>query len=85
MVILLPLLVNFLRHLSLSSIAFGESEALALRPAIRARAAQFSEAEIAADVDAALAEAHALSIDDRARLDAELEAIFAEIAADVFP
>lgn len=52
--------------------------------AIRARAAQFSEAEIAADVDAALAETHALSIDDRARLDAELEAIFAEIAADVF-
>ena len=53
--------------------------------AIRARAAQFSEAEIAADVDAALAETHALSIDDRARLDAELEAIFAEIAADVSP
>ncbi|TEU20336.1 MAG: DUF104 domain-containing protein [Anaerolineales bacterium] len=53
--------------------------------AIRARAAQFSEAEIAADVDAALAETHALSIDDRARLDAELKVIFAEIAADVFP
>ena len=53
--------------------------------AIRARAAQFSEADVAADVDAALAETHALSIDDRARLDAELEAIFAEIAADVFP
>lgn len=52
---------------------------------IRARAAQFSEAEIAADVDAALAETHALSIDDRARLDAELKVIFAEIAADVSP
>jgi hypothetical protein len=53
--------------------------------AIRARAAQFSEAEIAADVDAALAETDALSANDRARLDAELEAIFAEIAADVSP
>jgi predicted DNA-binding antitoxin AbrB/MazE fold protein len=52
---------------------------------IRARAAQFSEAEIAADVDAALAETRALSVDDRARLDAELKAIFAEIAADVSP
>ncbi len=53
--------------------------------AIRARAAQFSKAEIAADVDAALAETDALSANDRARLDAELEAIFAEIAADVSP
>jgi predicted DNA-binding antitoxin AbrB/MazE fold protein len=52
---------------------------------IRARAAQFSEAEIAADVDVALAETRALSVDDRARLDAELKAIFAEIAADVSP
>ena len=53
--------------------------------AIRARAAQLSEAEIAANVDAALAETDALSANDRARLDAELEAIFAEIAADVSP
>jgi predicted DNA-binding antitoxin AbrB/MazE fold protein len=52
---------------------------------IRARAAQFSEAEIAADVDVALAETRALSVYDRARLDAELKAIFAEIAADVSP
>jgi len=53
--------------------------------AIRARAAQLSEAEITANVDAALAETDALSANDRARLDAELEAIFAEIAADVSP
>jgi predicted DNA-binding antitoxin AbrB/MazE fold protein len=53
--------------------------------AIRARAAQFIEAEITADVDAALAETDALSANGRARLDAELEAIFAEIAADVSP
>jgi predicted DNA-binding antitoxin AbrB/MazE fold protein len=57
----------------------------AVLSAIRARTAQFSEAEIAADVDAALAETDALSANDRARLDAELEAIFAEIAADVSP
>jgi predicted DNA-binding antitoxin AbrB/MazE fold protein len=47
--------------------------------AIRARAEQFPAAEIAADVDAALAESRALSADDRARLEAELDAILAQI------
>ena len=51
--------------------------------AIRASAAQFPTAEIAADVDAALAESRALSADDRARLEAELDAILAQIATDV--
>jgi len=50
--------------------------------AIRARASQFSELEIAADVDAALDEVRTLSPEDRARLEAEIDAIFAEIAAD---
>jgi predicted DNA-binding antitoxin AbrB/MazE fold protein len=51
--------------------------------AIRARAEQFSTAEIAADVDAALVESHALSADDRARLEAELDAILAQIVTDI--
>jgi len=51
--------------------------------AIRARAAQFPAAEIAADVDAALAESRALSADDRARLEAELETILAQIVTNV--
>jgi predicted DNA-binding antitoxin AbrB/MazE fold protein len=51
--------------------------------AIRARAEQFPTAEIAADVDAALAESRALSADDRARLEAELDIILAQIATDV--
>jgi predicted DNA-binding antitoxin AbrB/MazE fold protein len=51
--------------------------------AIHARAEQFPAAEIAADVDAALAESRALSADDRARLETELDAILAQIVADV--
>jgi predicted DNA-binding antitoxin AbrB/MazE fold protein len=50
---------------------------------IRARASQFSAEEIVADVEAALAEVRTLSPDDRARLDAELNAVLAEWAADV--
>jgi predicted DNA-binding antitoxin AbrB/MazE fold protein len=50
---------------------------------IRARAGQFSTEEIIADVEAALAEVRTLSPDDRARLDAELDAVLAEWAADV--
>ena len=48
--------------------------------AIRARAAQFPAAEIAADVNAALAGSRALSADDRACLEAELDAILTQIA-----
>jgi predicted DNA-binding antitoxin AbrB/MazE fold protein len=51
--------------------------------AIHARAEQFPAAEIAADVNAALAESRALSTDDRARLEAELDAILAQIVTDV--
>jgi len=51
--------------------------------AIRARAEEFPAAEIAADVDAALAESHTLSADDRTRFEAELEAILAQIVTDV--
>lgn len=50
---------------------------------IRARASQFNREEIAADVEAALAEVRVLSPDERARLDAELDAVLAEWAADV--
>jgi predicted DNA-binding antitoxin AbrB/MazE fold protein len=50
---------------------------------IRARAGQFSTEEIIADVEAALAEVRTLSPDERARLDAELDAVLAEWAADV--
>jgi predicted DNA-binding antitoxin AbrB/MazE fold protein len=49
---------------------------------IRARAAQFSSAELVADVEAALAEAASLSVDERARLSGELEALLGEWAAD---
>jgi predicted DNA-binding antitoxin AbrB/MazE fold protein len=49
---------------------------------IRARAAQFSPAEIVADVEAALAEAWTLSADERARLNGELDALLGEWAAD---
>lgn len=51
--------------------------------AICTRAEQFSAAEIAADVDAALAESRALSADDRTHLEAELDAILAQIVTDV--
>jgi predicted DNA-binding antitoxin AbrB/MazE fold protein len=50
---------------------------------IRARASQFSAEEIVADVEAALAEVRALSSDERARLEAELDAVLAEWATDV--
>ncbi len=50
---------------------------------IRARASQFSPEEIVADVEAVLAEVRALSADERARLDAELDTVLAEWAADV--
>jgi predicted DNA-binding antitoxin AbrB/MazE fold protein len=60
--------------------ASGFDTALA---AIRARASQFSAEEIVADVEAALAEAQTLSPDERAWLDAELDAALAEWAADV--
>lgn len=50
---------------------------------IRARASQFSTEEIVADVEAALAEARTLSSDERAWLDAELDAMLAEWTADV--
>jgi predicted DNA-binding antitoxin AbrB/MazE fold protein len=42
---------------------------------IRAQVSRFSEAEIRADVEVALAEARSLNENERARLDAELEAI----------
>ena len=51
--------------------------------AIRTRAEQFSAAEIATDVDVALAESRALSADDRTHLEAELDAILAQIVTDV--
>ena len=44
---------------------------------IRARAGQWSEAEILADVEAALSEVEPLSPDERARLDDELSAVLA--------
>lgn len=47
---------------------------------IRARASQFSPEEIVADVEAVLAEVRALSSDERARLDAEVDAVLAEWA-----
>lgn len=50
---------------------------------IRARASQFSPEEIIADVEAALAEVRTLSPDERARLDAELDTVLADWAADV--
>ncbi|MBM4456466.1 MAG: DUF104 domain-containing protein [Chloroflexi bacterium] len=49
---------------------------------IRSRAAQFSPAEIVADVEAALAEASSLSGDERARLSDELDALLDEWAVD---
>ncbi len=60
-----------------------DSDFAATLAAIRARASQFSTEEIIADVEAALAEVRALSPDERARLDAELDAALAEWAADV--
>lgn len=50
---------------------------------IRARASQFSTEEIVADVEAALTEVRTLSPDERARLDAELDAVLAEWATNV--
>ena len=50
---------------------------------IRARASQFSTEEIAADVEAALADVRTLSPEERARLDAELDLVLAEWAGDV--
>jgi len=47
---------------------------------IRERASRFSAAEIAADVNAALAEARELSPEERERLDSELDALLAEFA-----
>lgn len=49
---------------------------------IRARAAQFSPKELVADVEAALAEASSLSVDERARLSGELDALLGEWAVD---
>jgi len=60
-----------------------DSDFAAALAAIRARASQFSAEEIIADVEAALAEVQTLSPDERARLDAELDAALAEWAADV--
>lgn len=47
---------------------------------IRERASRFSEAEIAADVNAALAETRELSPEEREQLDSELDALLAELA-----
>jgi hypothetical protein len=47
---------------------------------IRARASQLSPEEIVADVEAVLAEVRALSPDERAQLDTELDAVLAEWA-----
>jgi len=46
---------------------------------IRERASRFSQAEIAADVNAALAEARELSPEEREQLDSELDALLAEL------
>lgn len=46
---------------------------------IRKRASYFSAAEIAADVDAALAQARTLSPEEREQLDSELDALLAEL------
>jgi len=49
---------------------------------IRAGAGQWSEAEIRADVEAALLEAQALSPEERARLDDELSAVLSSRPAN---
>jgi predicted DNA-binding antitoxin AbrB/MazE fold protein len=56
-------------------------EALA---AIRSHAVAFDDDEIAADVEAALAEVRAAPTAERRRLEAEVQALLDEIAADVF-
>ncbi len=57
--------------------AAGDNGSQSALADIRARAGQWSEAEILADVEAALSEVEMLSPDERARLDDELSAALA--------
>lgn len=69
-----------LSHAVRQALDQASDEALA---AIRRHAAAFDDDEIAADVEAALAEVRAVPRAERQRLEAEVQALLDEIAADV--